>query len=249
MDKVRFGIIGDGYIANRHKKAIDHIGGELVAVYDTDNTKPVFHDIEDFFDRNFDYIAICTPSVTHEEYIKMCLHEGIKVIVEKPMVLPSQQWMVDDRINVVLQFRYMNLPEKATDVMVNFVRSEEWFRGWQNNSSITGGLFSHMFIHYIDLASRVNADFYGRIDLESAASAQTRFIKSGKEVILDLQKVDQQRLYNRMYRKIVYENKGVKPLQIIKLNDDIIYLTNHFGTSIDAGRLYYVPKTFYERGV
>jgi len=80
----------------------------------------------------------------------------------------------DEKINIVLQLRYLpNLPEKADLVSVRFVRDEAYFKSWKGDARNTGGLFYNLFIHYIDLAIMLGADFQGVV---AEHGEQERFI-------------------------------------------------------------------------
>lgn len=106
--KTKFALIGAaGYIAPRHMKAIQEIGGQLVAAYDKsdsvgtiDSISPdseFFTDFERFShyiyklqrseDTKVDYISICSPNYLHLAHIVLGLKMGCDVICEKPLVL------------------------------------------------------------------------------------------------------------------------------------------------------------------
>ena len=95
MDKVKFGIIGCGRIAQRHAEHISNYG-ELVAVCDSEKSKAdalaqkygvaSFGSLDEFIDANLpiDMVAICSPNAFHA--IKL-LNSGFSVLCEKPMAL------------------------------------------------------------------------------------------------------------------------------------------------------------------
>lgn len=95
-DKIKFGIIGCGAIANVHARAIKSAGGVLCAVYDksferaeefarrfeieaTDSLKSLYDAV--------DVVNICTPSGLHAQYTVGALESGCHVMVEKPIAL------------------------------------------------------------------------------------------------------------------------------------------------------------------
>jgi len=96
---IRFGIIGCGYIGNRHAKHItEHPDAKLVAVYDIDNR------ISEDFANNYktkqsealsellqhteiDIVSVCTPNGNHFQSALAALEAGKHVIIEKPMTL------------------------------------------------------------------------------------------------------------------------------------------------------------------
>lgn len=107
-----FALIGAGYIAPRHMKAIKETGNELVAFYDpkdsvgvVDSYFPDAHFFTEFerFDRHMDkikrkgekvdYISICSPNYLHDSHIRFALRSGAYAICEKPLVL--NPWNLD----------------------------------------------------------------------------------------------------------------------------------------------------------
>ncbi len=265
MSKLRFCLIGDGAIAEYHKKAIEHVGGEL----DTDHIidpkyKPdlpqefspnrcfamssIYKDLESAIDYNvnglFDYIVICSPSYLHRLHIQKALnHSGsVKIIVEKPAFLPWEPIIESDQLNIVLQLRYLpNLPKSADLVTAHFLRDDNYFYSWKGDPKKTGGLFYNLFIHYLDLAQRLGANFEGSVNLTDDELPKffqshdnrrepllyRRYISYRVEDdkppgghllnIIDLQKVDMQQCYNNMYEDII-SGGGVKPKDLFYLN-------------------------------
>ena len=145
---MKFGLVGDGKIAHRHRHAIKKNGGRIIRVHD-----PKYGDESDplndgFFD-DLDYVTICSPSILHREHIKLCLKYDKKIICEKPMSLPWEPVIDDDRVNIVLQLRWIDLPEKANLVKVVMSRNDDWFKMWEGDTRKTGGLLYHLFVHYI----------------------------------------------------------------------------------------------------
>lgn len=198
---MNFSFLGDGQIAKYHHQAIKEIGGTVIGIFDPKYTSNIV--FTKFWDA--DYIVICSPSNLHLEYTKLALSHGCKVIVEKPACLPWQYLIDNDDINVVLQLRYLNLPEKASKVNVRMVRNEDYFRTWKGNVRNTGGLLYNLFIHYIDLADILGADFEGIVTTEGK---QERRIDD-----FDIMSVDTQSLYNKMYQDIIIGG-GIKPKDI-----------------------------------
>lgn len=223
-----FALIGDGKQAVYHKKAVEHVGGELCKIYDpkyppVESKEPISKDcpiIYNKLDRSFfmktllypmDYVIICSPSNLHREHTKLALKYGCKVIVEKPAVLPWEDLIDDDNINVSLQLRYLpDLPKKAHNVYVKMVRNEEYFKTWKGDPKLTGGVFFNLFIHYIDLAIQTGADFNGHVVTEPVN--QERMIDD-----FDLLKADNQEAMNRMYYDIIHGG-GIKPRELYYLN-------------------------------
>lgn len=130
--RVRFGIIGCGYIAERHlKHIIDHPLAEAIAVYDIDpdasnrladayklQACPTLDVLLNTAD--IDAVSICTPNGTHASLSIEALRAGKHVLVEKPMAtsLADAQQMLSTasearkNLYVVKQNRY-NPPVQA----------------------------------------------------------------------------------------------------------------------------------------
>ncbi len=218
---MKFSLFGDGQIAKYHKQAIKEFGGTIIGIYD-----PKYNDniiFPKFFEA--DYIVICSPSNFHLEHTKLILSKGwgSKIIVEKPACLPWQYLIDNDDINVVLQLRYLNLPDKAEKVYVKMVRNKEYFQSWKGDPKNTGGLFYNLFIHYIDLANILGADFEGIVVSEGK---QERRIDD-----FDIMSIDMQSLYNKMYQAII-NGDGVKPKDIMYLH----FIMNEFSRKYGYGK-------------
>jgi UDP-N-acetyl-2-amino-2-deoxyglucuronate dehydrogenase len=128
-----FALIGAaGYVAPRHMKAMQAVGGDLKVAYDPndsvgviDSHFPDAHFFTEFerFDRHIDklrrrgekidYIAICSPNHLHDAHCRFALRSGADAICEKPLVL--NPWNIDGlaeierdtghRISTILQLR------------------------------------------------------------------------------------------------------------------------------------------------
>ena len=125
------------------------------------------------------------------------------------MALPWEPMIEDDRVNVVLQLRWIDLPEKADLVKVVMVRNDAWFKLWEGDPRKTGGLLYHLFIHYIDLALLLGARFEGLVVSEGE---QIRMIDD-----LDIMKLDMNDLYFKMYKDTI-RGRGVKPKDLFYLH-------------------------------
>ena len=185
MSNLKFALIGDGTIAKCHRKAIEHVGGELICVCDpgrypggvilNDGTPTAIltelPERANWAWRNGRgrpiYIVICSPSHLHREQIKFILNKlpsNTQIICEKPAFLPWEPPIDDDRINICLQLQYAkDLPKKADKVIIQAVRDEAYFKSWKGDPKKTGGIFYNIFIHYIYMAHKLGADFEGRI--------------------------------------------------------------------------------------
>jgi hypothetical protein len=201
-------MFGDGYAAQRHKEAIKHIGGELRWISDPTILHKVSsiigHSVLDFKNvidnetkaeliaappssyhfNSVDYIVIASPSYLHREQTKMALDNGRKVICEKPICLPWEPMIDDDRINVCLQLRYIpNLPRKADLVRAVMVRDKAFFDTWKGDPRLAGGNLYEFFIHYIDLAIILGADFEGSVQSEGKQERQICYYKDFPEEV------------------------------------------------------------------
>jgi UDP-N-acetyl-2-amino-2-deoxyglucuronate dehydrogenase len=98
-DKIRFGILGCGRIAQRHALHAANTG-KLIAVCDVVPEKALelaaiyeaaaFNDVKGFMAENvgkIDVISICTPNGLHAEHSIMALNMGYHVLCEKPMAI------------------------------------------------------------------------------------------------------------------------------------------------------------------
>ncbi len=209
---MNFGLIGDGSIARSHREAIDACGGRVTKIHDPRYPSSPLN--KKFF-KGLHYTVICSPSYLHGKHTKLSLKYNVPVIVEKPATMPWEPMINDDRINVVLQLRWLDLPERATEVNVTMVRDLEYFKGWVGDSMKTGGMFYHLFIHYIDLAIRLRSRFEGHI---KPSGKQSRHIQEIIDVTIDLEKVNMNDLYIKMYNDIVNHDKGVKPKDLFFLH-------------------------------
>jgi UDP-N-acetyl-2-amino-2-deoxyglucuronate dehydrogenase len=132
--KLTFALLGAaGYVAPRHMRAIQAIGGELKAAFDPndsvgiiDNYFPEASFFVEFerFDRHvdklrrrgekIDYVSICSPNHLHDTHCRFALRSDADAICEKPLVL--NPWNIDAlakieaetgrRISTIMQLRF-----------------------------------------------------------------------------------------------------------------------------------------------
>lgn len=247
---IKFALIGDGAIAKYHKEAIRHVGGEIKYIFDPKYNTPPSNILRTIHFLNYvDYAVICSPSYLHYSQIQEILKSGHilrGIICEKPAFLPWEPPIIDDRINIVLQLRYLpNLPEKADLVSVRFVRDEAYFKSWKGDARKTGGLFYNLFIHGIDLAIQLNANFEGKVASEGkqerwictkysltvGRDGNIKFVDDKNKT--DILNIDTQACYNRMYEAIL-DGKGIKPEELFYLNWTLRRNSEIFGYGRDG---------------
>lgn len=148
----RFALIGAaGYIAPRHMKAIQEVGGKLVAAYDKSDSVGIIDSISpdsEFFtefelfshyiyqlQRNpktkVDYIAICSPNYLHLPHIVLSMKMGCDVICEKPLVLSEAdieeiklvEKETGKRLYNILQLRLHDSVTKLKEKIVNELKA------------------------------------------------------------------------------------------------------------------------------
>jgi UDP-N-acetyl-2-amino-2-deoxyglucuronate dehydrogenase len=109
-----FALIGIGYIAEKHLRAIKETGNELLAALDPHDSVGIldeyFPNCEYFSDHarferhiakaqfqnntgKIDYFSICSPNYLHDSHIRLALNSGANVICEKPLVI--NPWNLD----------------------------------------------------------------------------------------------------------------------------------------------------------
>ena len=99
-ERVKFGIIGCGRIAQRHAEHISN-KGELVAVCDNVKEKAdqlaaqyqtkAYYTLEEFLSKSpsMDVVAICSPNGLHAEHSIKVLQAGFHALCEKPMAITT----------------------------------------------------------------------------------------------------------------------------------------------------------------
>lgn len=124
--KLKFGIIGQGYIGKRHSDVIKkNVNCELIAVCDIMPLSKLNLDLlgEHFYSSaeemlnshpEIDIVCICTPNGLHAEHAMLCLSHNKHVIIEKPMALNKadcekivhKSLQLDKKVFCVMQNRY-----------------------------------------------------------------------------------------------------------------------------------------------
>ena len=145
---MKFKLLGNGFIAPRHKEAIESIGGEVV---------------EDYNDA--DCVVVLTPNDLHYGMVIDAHDRGKIVLCEKPMVIGKINLgnLIDVKnVYTVLQLRYHPLAKQLKeefekgklyeiemDIAVH--RDTDYFNGWKGDRKRSGGILYNLGIHYFDL--------------------------------------------------------------------------------------------------
>jgi len=165
-------LVGLGFISDRHRKAIEHVGDKVLLTCDNDETKnadflsfDIMCESEEF--KAVDYVAICTPNYLHVPMIKKCLEKGKKVLCEKPLGLNEEEISElpnDGSVFCVLQLRYKLPKEKISPdkvgMRMNFHRDQSYWDGWKGDTSKSGGLLFNLGVHYFDYLIKVLGENY-----------------------------------------------------------------------------------------
>lgn len=94
-------MLGVGYVAPKHMKAIKETGGDLIACLDPHDSVGIldsyfpdckyFNELERFdqhcVNQEIDYVVICSPNNCHFEQCVWAMKNGMGVICEKPTIL------------------------------------------------------------------------------------------------------------------------------------------------------------------
>lgn len=180
---VRFVVCGLGRIGLRHATLIqENPEATLVATIDPQSTNaiegvPHFGSIEDFNAANIsaDVACIATPNGLHAKQAIAFIHEGLNVVIEKPIALTRQE--AEDVVHAslerqklvfgVMQNRY-SPPSKWLKELIDskklgdiylvslqcyWNRDEKYYKkdGWHGTAEMDGGTLFTQFSHFIDL--------------------------------------------------------------------------------------------------
>ena len=241
----KFLFIGFGQIAKQHFKTITSLGGEVCGIYD-----PVakslwdYKSAEEMMRRNYKakWVVICANSDKHLENVEIALKYCKHIVCEKPLCMPWEKAPDDNRINIVLQLRYLTpdflyafrgdgVPMPGVHpvyIDAQWVRDEKYFNSWKGDERLTGGIFSMLFIHYIDLAERWRIGFRGKV-VEKGEQYRKVVYSNGEERFIEPEINDI--CYTLMYKDIL-EGGGVKPKNILRLN----WLLEHANILYGTGR-------------
>ena len=158
-----FLLIGDGFIAPRHKNAIEHIGGKITDIV-TDNPDPNGWK-KAIADSTAEYVVVLTPNYLHFPMCQWAAEHNKKVLCEKPLCIKSediQTLNAHPNIFAVLQLRHHPLVNVITngkqssskkDIHINIsvYRDLNYYSSWKGDGQKSGGLLFNLGIHYFDL--------------------------------------------------------------------------------------------------
>ena len=173
----KFALIGVGYIAEKHLKAMKEVGGDLLYAYDTHDSVGIldryFPDCKFKLDRydfiEVDYYSICSPNYLHFQQIVYALSCPANVICEKPLVLNVSELdliskcekITRKRVFTILQMRLdprmirlkETLKEGMHSVSVDYIAPRgDWYQqSWKGDKEKSGGICTNIGIHIFDL--------------------------------------------------------------------------------------------------
>ena len=190
---MRIGIIGAGYVATIHSKAIQMINPDISRyIYDTrmetaqkfakEHGCQVVENKEDFYD-SVDAVIIATPTSTHYKLVMESMIRGKHILCEKPMAAlvseASDMFAMSREKNLVcaigFNYRFFEITKilKETVEIGDFIQIDilinRLFRKDRKNTD--DGVLSDLGIHLIDLITYLCNQ---NIDLESCRVCMKR---------------------------------------------------------------------------
>lgn len=176
MQEFKFGVIGCGYIGNRHIDMIKSVG-TLAVVCDVNfrytYDVPMVSTIEEMMQYEFDILCVCTPNGLHYEHALKGLQSGRHIIVEKPMALSKSDCedliytsiQNNRHIFCVMQNRYSPPSQWVKSVVESGIlgsiymvkidcfwnRDHRYYKGWKGSLTMDGGTLFTQFSHFIDI--------------------------------------------------------------------------------------------------
>lgn len=249
--KTMFALIGvAGYIAPKHVKAIHSIGGDLVAICDIhDNVGYIdkyfpnakfFIDTDEFYsyikNQNIDYLSICTPNSTHQQFILRGLNLGFDVICEKPLCITPKQVneilqaekTTNQKCYSILQLRYNQSVVKlktvgikshnTVDIRYITPRGDWYDSSWKTNEKVSGGLLFNIGIHLFDILIHLFGNLKEIIYIENNKNNSIGKIILENATVNFFLSIDRDDLPNKKW----------KPIRKMRINNDEYDLTKNF---------------------
>lgn len=160
---LKFLLIGNGFIAPRHKEAILEIGGKIVGVIDKDQGEDAWKSA--ITGTEADYVVVLTPNDLHFSVTKFAAENNKIVLCEKPLTISSREARELDKFsNVfsVLQLRFHSDVDKIksevktdskneVEMDISVYRDDDYYAGWKGRRERSGGPLFNLGVHYFDL--------------------------------------------------------------------------------------------------
>ena len=211
---IRFGILGCGYIGQKHAKFIsENPDCELVALCDvTENnwTKslniPFFSDKNIFLQQeNIDVVCICTPNAFHAKQAIEAIKAGKHVVIEKPMGLTKVECE-----NVI--FTALNHQKQVFVVMQNrYATTAQWLKNLVEND-ILGKIFLVEINAYWNRDERYyKGDWHGKKDLDGGTlfTQFSHFIDTIYWIFGDVKNITSRFFNFNHQNQIEFEDSGI----------------------------------------
>lgn len=183
----KWALIGSGgFIAPRHRAAIEHIGDRVILTCDIN---PQSH--PDFIDWGemrrskewglVTHVALCVPNDLHYSMAMEAAKEGKIVLCEKPLtVSPWTCEQMPENVYTVLQLRHH--PEvirlkiegktaKEVEMRIKVKRDASYWHSWKGQEARSGGILFNLGIHYFDLLIYLFGDEAGLFKIEEVHTA------------------------------------------------------------------------------
>lgn len=160
---MKFLLIGNGFIAAKHKEAIEQVGGKVVGIIDKDGGENKWE--EEIKKTDADCVVILTPNDLHFPMSKLAAECKKTVLCEKPLAIKSEDVRELEKLNnifVVLQLRNHPLINQIKEevkgktdnkikIDICFKRDGYYAESWKGDKKRSGGFLFNIGIHYFDL--------------------------------------------------------------------------------------------------
>lgn len=157
---MKFLLIGNGFIAPRHKEAIKEIGGEIIGIVEEKDDWR-----KEIKKTDADCVAVLTPNDLHYQMAKFAAENGKIVLCEKPLAIKSEDaegLAKYENIFTVLQLRYhpdiekiksyiKNKKKNKIEMGISVFRDENYYKSWKGQKERSGGVLLNLGVHYFDL--------------------------------------------------------------------------------------------------
>ncbi|MBR9859453.1 Gfo/Idh/MocA family oxidoreductase [bacterium] len=180
MRKIKFSVLGKGFIGKKHIWFINNNpDAELLKTIDSNSSAEAdFNSLNDFIasDKNeTDVVCITSPNGLHKDHALTLINAGYHVVIEKPMTINRMdaQQLIDaakenkKEVFVVMQNRYAPISQwlkKTVDsgklgriflVQINcfWNRDDRYYKRdtWHGSKALDGGTLYTQFSHFVDL--------------------------------------------------------------------------------------------------